>query len=237
MVRRLVLVLAVLGLALGSATSASADPAARQAQTVTFTSTPPTDADWFDGATTWGVGYAASAEATSGLPVTHSVDPASAGVCSISEDFNKPTAPTWGGVVFLGPGTCTVLADQAGDATYLPAAQVSQSFFIDRVQPTMSGLKGRKIVPGVPSASFSATLLVPINISSHETGLWGYQGQVVTFSVAGRPACSGTTNSYGVATCTAPLPLLTWLGQLRFTASYAGDALYKPVTASQAFIG
>ena len=237
MVRRLLTVLAVLGLALLSATPSNADPAAPQAQTVTFTSSPPTDAEWFDGATTWGVGYAASAEATSGLPVTYSVDPASAGVCSISEYLNKPTAPTWAGIVFLGPGTCTVLADQAGNETYLAAPQVSQSFFIDRVQPTMSGLKGRKIVPGLPSASVSATLLIPINTSSHDTGLWGYPGQVVTFSVGGKPVCSGTTNSHGVATCTAPLPLVTWITQLRFTASYAGDDRYKPVTASQAFIG
>jgi hypothetical protein len=237
MVRRLLTLLAILGLALLTAAPTSAEPAASQTQTVAFTSTPPTDADWFDGATTWGVGYAASAEATSGLPVTYSVDPASAGVCSVSEDFNKPTAPTWGGIVFLGPGTCTVLADQAGNETYLPAPQVSQSFFIDRVQSTMSGLKGRKIVAGLPAATFSATLLVPINTSSHDTGLWGYSGQVVTFSVGGKPVCSGTTNSQGVATCTTPLPLVTWLAQLRFTASYAGDVRYKPATASQAFIG
>jgi hypothetical protein len=49
--------------------------------------------------------------------------------------------------------------------------------------------------------------------------------------------CSGTTNISGVATCTAPLPLLAWVTQLRFTASYAGNALYKPVTASGIFLG
>jgi hypothetical protein len=237
MVRRLLTVLAVLGLALLPATPAHAESVPSQAQTISFTTTPPADATWFDGATWFGIGYFASAESTSGLAVAYSIDPASAAVCDINEQFSRTTAPSQAAIRFFGPGTCTILADQPGNETYLPALQVSQSFFIGKVQPTLTGLKGRKIVPGLPSASFSATLLVPVNTSSHDTGLWGYAGQTITFAIAGKPVCSGTTDSRGVATCTAPLPLLTWLTQLRFTASYAGDDLYKPVTGSQAFLG
>jgi hypothetical protein len=228
------------GLAVLSAAPTTAQPATTDpdhAQTVSFTTTAPTDADWFDGATNWGVGYIASAEATSGLPVTYSVDAASAGVCAISELFSDTSAPSTTGIDYLGPGTCTILADQAGDDAYLPAPQVAQSFLIDRVQPSLSGLKGRKAVPGLPSATFQATLLVPVNTDSHSTGPGGYAGQDVTFLVAGKPVCSGTTDISGVATCTAPLPLLAWVTQLRFTASYAGNALYKPVTASGIFLG
>lgn len=79
-------------------------------QTISFTSTPPA---------TPGVGagtYAASATATSGLPVTlTSTTPA---VCTIAG----------GTVTFVGIGTCTLAANQPGDNTYLPANQVLQSF-------------------------------------------------------------------------------------------------------------
>jgi hypothetical protein len=243
-VRRSITLLGTLGLACGlavlSAAPTTAQPATTgpdQAQTVSFTTTPPEDATWFDGATNWGIGYVASAEATSGLPVTYSVDPASADVCDIDELFSVTSAPSRAAIGYRGPGTCTIRADQVGNDTYLPAPQVVQSFVIGKVQPKMSGLKGRKVVAGLPAATFQATLLVPVNIDSHTTAPWGYPGQVVTFLVAGKPVCSGTTDNHGIATCTAPLGLLTWVTQLRFTASYAGNDLYKPVSASGPFLG
>ena len=81
-------------------------------QTITFTSTAPTDA------TLGGPVYVATAVASSGLPVALSIDDASSAVCSINN----------GTVSFIGPGACIIDADQGGDATYAPAPEVQQSF-------------------------------------------------------------------------------------------------------------
>jgi hypothetical protein len=237
MIRRLLSAVAVLGLALLPAAPAHAEPTPTQPQTVTFTSTPPSGVDWFSDDGSIHVGYVAEASASSGLPVTYSLDPASTEVCEIDDFSGSSPFEGKAAIRFVGPGSCTIRADQEGDETYLPAPQASQSFVIDKVASTLSDLKARKVLRGGPSASFRATLQVPINLSSWEWGLGGYPGQVVTFSVAGTPVCSATTDTDGVATCTAPLPLITWLTQPRFTASYAGDALYEPATASAAFVG
>ena len=66
-----------------------------------------------------------SASASSGLAVSLSVDGATAAVCSINS----------GVLSFASVGTCTVLADQAGDASHDPAVQVSQSFSVQAVAP------------------------------------------------------------------------------------------------------
>jgi hypothetical protein len=83
-------------------------------QTITFTSTAPVNA------MVGGPTYLATATSTSGLPVTLTIDGVSANVCAISN----------GAVSFIGAGTCTIDANQGGDATYLPAPQVQQSFAV-----------------------------------------------------------------------------------------------------------
>ena len=85
---------------------------AKASQTVTFTSTAPTNA------TVGGATYTPTATASSGLPVALSLDASSAG-CARSR----------GGVVrFTGVGTCVIDANQAGNANYDAAAQVQQTF-------------------------------------------------------------------------------------------------------------
>ena len=59
----------------------------------------------------------------SGNPVTFSIAPASSSVCSIA-------AAT---ITMLAPGTCTILADQAGDASHAPAAQASLAIVLQAV--------------------------------------------------------------------------------------------------------
>jgi hypothetical protein len=226
MARRLSSIVGVLGVASALALLAAAPAVAAptQPQTVTFTSAAPEGADWFG--TGYGAfDYIASASASSGLPVTYSIDPASANVCRIYGEIGSQPGVYVG---FLGPGTCTIHADQAGNDEYLPADQASQSFVIDRVKPTLTVLRqtnwpGRK-------RTFRATLVVPVAWNH-----WGWlEDQVVTFSLAGRPVCSGTTNPWpsadaGVATCTATLSVRDWL-RYAFVASYAGDERYKPVS-------
>jgi hypothetical protein len=65
--------------------------------------------------------YVVGASASSGLPVSFSLAPGSSGVCTIAGAT----------VSFVGPGTCTVRANQAGNASYLAAPQVTQSMDVD----------------------------------------------------------------------------------------------------------
>ena len=82
-------------------------------QSISFTTSP-----W---AAVAGGSYAVGASASSGLPVSFSLAPGSSGVCTISGAT----------VSFVGTGTCTVRANQSGNASYLPAPQVTQSVDVD----------------------------------------------------------------------------------------------------------
>src|SRR6185369_15864253 len=64
--------------------------------------------------------FTISATATSGLAVTFTS--ATTGVCTVSGST----------VTIVAAGTCTINANQAGNANYNPAAQVSQSFTVGK---------------------------------------------------------------------------------------------------------
>jgi len=82
-------------------------------QTVTFTSAAPSEA--VVGGATYNVTATGGA---SGNPVVFASG--SSSVCTVSDSS----------VSFVGAGTCTVTANQAGNANYAAAAQVSQSFAV-----------------------------------------------------------------------------------------------------------
>jgi hypothetical protein len=83
-------------------------------QTIAFSSSAPSSA------TVGGATYTVAATASSGLAVSFTIDAASSSVCSISGAT----------VSFIGVGTCTVDANQAGNANYNAAAQAQQSFAV-----------------------------------------------------------------------------------------------------------
>jgi hypothetical protein len=119
----------------------------RGSQTIAFTSAAP------GSATVGGSAYSASASASSGLTVALAIDAASAGVCTISGSS----------VSFTGAGTCTIDANQVGDANYNPASQVQQSFAVAPAPPVSAPLPVAPItVPPVlvpapePNSSFAA---------------------------------------------------------------------------------
>jgi PKD repeat protein len=87
------------------------------AQSIAFTSSAPANA------TVGGPGYTVSAAASSGLAVTFS--PATPSICSVSASS----------VSFRAAGSCTIDADQPGNASYQPAPQVQQSFFVLPAEP------------------------------------------------------------------------------------------------------
>jgi Tol biopolymer transport system component len=154
-------------------------------QTITFTSSPPSDAV-YNGPT-----YTVAATATSGLAVTFgSSTPA---VCSVSGST----------VSFVGVGTCTVTADQAGNANYAAAPQVTQSFAVSQATQTIMFTS----TPPSDAVYKGQTYTVAASATS---------GVAVTFGSSTPGVCtmSGSTVSFvGVGTCTV-------------TADQAGNANY-----------
>jgi hypothetical protein len=200
----------------GAASAGSASPVSqvdRHPQTVSFGTLPPDAAIYGEGV------YSVVARATSGLPVTLSIAPDAAGVCALSDST----------VMFTGAGTCTVLADQAGDDYWLPAEQVSQSFVIGKATPTLGAYSASKGVVGLTPTTFSADLRRRLVIGSPSGPI---AGEVVTFTVAGRAMCSATTNSDGVATCDATIGLRNALNESSYGAVYDGSTNYWGVTAT-----
>ncbi len=142
-------------------------------QTVSFTSTAPT------GATVGGATYSVFASATSGLTPTIIVDSSSSSICSITGSTVK----------FTAVGTCTLDANQAGNAAYLPASQVQQSFSvgigsqtITNTNPATAGSVGGTFTP---SATASSGLPVTITVDSSSSAVCYITGGVVYYLAAG----------------------------------------------------
>lgn len=151
---------------------------AKAPQTITFTSTAPS------GAVVGGPAYTPAATGgASGNPVTFTIDASTAANCSISG----------GDVTFQHAGSCTVNANQAGDADHLPASQVQQSFAIGQ---------------GSQAITYTSTAPTDAKVSGPTytvTATGGASGNAVTFSSATPTICSvsGSTVSFLLAgTCT-----------------------------------
>ena len=148
-------------------------------QTISFTSSPP------GGATAGGATYTVSAAAGSGLTVTFTIAGGSAGVCTLSGST----------VSFVGAGTCTIRADQAGNGTYQAAPQVQQSFTVASTPPPStqsitftSTVPAAAVVGGAGytvSASASSGLTVTFTIDAASAGVCTISGSVVSFVSTG----------------------------------------------------
>ncbi len=110
-----------------------------------------------------------SASASSGLAVSLSVDGATAAVCSINN----------GVLSFASVGACTVLADQAGDASHDPAVQVSQSFNVQAVAPA---------APVIGTAAMTSATAAEISFTAP-----GFDGgaAITHYEVVPSPAVAG----------------------------------------------
>jgi hypothetical protein len=160
-------------------------------QTITFTSTAPTNAV-YNGPT-----YTATATASSGLTVTFSSGTTS--VCTSSG--------TNGSVfTFVGTGTCTVLADQAGNSSYLAAPEVSQSFTVGMANQTItftSTAPSGAVYNGtyIASATDSGGSSNPVDLSTGTplvcTATTGASPVTFTFAAAG--TCTVDANQAGNA--------------------------------------
>ncbi|HXD82841.1 MAG TPA: hypothetical protein VN599_00250 [Rudaea sp.] len=147
---------------------------ARATQTITFTSTAPTNAMYN------GPAYTVTATADSGLPVTLAISGASAPVCALSGSSSGSL------VTFTAPGTCLIDADQVGDGTYAPAPQAHQSFAVGPGVQTLSITAPTSIELANGPATMTATASsgLPVTVTSTTPTICTVSGTAPTFSIA-----------------------------------------------------
>lgn len=157
-------------------------------QTISFTSTAP------GGAVVGGPAYTVAASASSGLAVVFTIASASAGVCTVSGAT----------VSLVGAGTCTINANQAGNASYEPALQVQQSFSVSTPPPApqtisfTSTAPGSAVYGGAPytvTAIASSGLPVSFSAAASSVGVCTVSGSTVT--IVGAGTCTVNANQGG----------------------------------------
>jgi PKD repeat protein len=141
-------------------------------QTIKFTTVAPS------AAIVGGAGYAVAATASSKLAVSFS-SPTPA-VCAVAGST----------VSFLGAGTCTVDANQAGNAEYLAAPQRHQSFAVSKGSQTIgfTTVAPSAAIVGGPSYAVAATASsgLAVSFSSATPAVCVVAGSTVSFLGAGK---------------------------------------------------
>ncbi|HUI89938.1 MAG TPA: MBG domain-containing protein [Anaerolineales bacterium] len=131
-------------------------PVGKANQTISFTSNAPTNA------VIGGPTYSLSTTASSGLPVSLTIDASASSVCSISGHE----------VSFIGAGTCLIDANQAGNDNYTAAPQAQQSFTVSN-PPSSISLSNASISEGQPSGTVIGTLSTLSGVSPYVYSITG----------------------------------------------------------------
>lgn len=138
-----------------SAASNSITPAAPQ--TITFNN---------PGAQNFGTSPTLTATSSAGAGYAVTFTSSTTAVCTITSG---------GALTFVTAGTCTINADQAGDSSFLPASQVSRSFSVNPVAPSVP----TSVVATAGDTLASIAFVAPVNIG----------GSVITgYTVTTNPA-------------------------------------------------
>jgi sugar lactone lactonase YvrE/uncharacterized protein (DUF2345 family) len=157
-------------------------------QTITFTTSAPSSAAYKSSFTVAATGGA------SGNAVTFT----SSGSCSNSGAKYTMTS---------GTGTCSVIANQAGNATYAAAPQVTQSVTASKIAPTVT-------FTGAPaSAAYKSSFTVASTTNASTTA-----------AITGSGACSNIGTSVTMTSGT---------GTCSLAATWAADSNYNSATATQ----
>ncbi|CAK0758371.1 putative High-affinity leucine-specific transport system, periplasmic binding protein LivK [Gammaproteobacteria bacterium] len=137
---------------------------------------------------TMGGNTTASATATSGLPVTFSSTTTS--VCTVSGST----------VTGIAAGTCTIAADQTGNASYNAASQVTQTITVSQISQTIGAINfnpATLVVGSTTTASATATSDNPVTFSSTTPSVCTVSGSTVTGITVG--SCTIAANQTGNA--------------------------------------
>ncbi len=132
-------------------------------------------------------GVTLSASASSGLVVSFSSQTPS--VCSV----------TGVSLQLLAVGTCTIAADQPGDANHLAAAQVTRSFAIRQAQTlSFAALPARDATQGAFVLSATASSGLPVSYVSNTLAVCSVAGGTVTLVASGTCSLTATQPGNGV---------------------------------------
>lgn len=131
------------------------------------------------------------------------------------------------------PASSGVTATFAGDANYA-AATASRAFTITREETTLKLTSPTVILAGSGSTTLSAKLVE--DGANDDDGDGGEKvpnppGSTITFVLGGQ-SCSGITDASGVAACSIASVSGQSLGPKTLTATFAGDAYYRPSSDS-----
>ncbi|MDR2012015.1 MAG: hypothetical protein LBQ20_03015, partial [Rhodanobacter sp.] len=174
-------------------------PAPGSAQTITFDAQTPVSQTFIAGGT-FSLNPAASA--SSGLAIVYSST--TSGVCTVDAST--------GDVTMVTTGTCTIAADQPGDATYVAAAEVTQS-----VQITSAGGATAQTITFDAQIPASQTFAVggtfPLNPAASTSSGLAIVYSSTTSGVCTVDASTGDVTMVALGTCT-------------IAADQPGDATY-----------
>jgi hypothetical protein len=180
-----------------------------------------------------------SATATSGLAVAFTS--ATTGVCTVSGTS----------VTFVGPGTCTINADQAGNGTYAAAPQIQRSFAIAYLTQTITfdALAGATLgASSAPLIRGSASSGLAVAYLSITPGVCSVSGSTISMLNPGTCTISASqigNGTYSAATTInqsfaitakpddgqkellAILALIPSIGELTLSLGETAQSLYK----------
>jgi hypothetical protein len=138
--------------------------------------------------------FTVGATASSGLAV--SFNSQTAAVCTVSGAT----------VTLIAAGTCTVQATQAGNANYVPASPVSQSFQVTLGQTISFGTLSSRVFGTAPfTVSATASSGLTVSFNSQTTAVCTVSGATVTLVAAG--TCTIQATQAGNATYAAAAPV------------------------------
>ncbi len=183
-------------------------------QTINFTSTAPASAQ------IGGAPYTVAATASSGLPVSFGIAAGSSSVCAIAGSS----------VTFQSAGTCTIDANQAGNANWAAAPQAQQSFGVGLASQTISFTTTAPATAAVGGAAYAVAatatsgLSVALSIDASASSVCSLSGGNVTFQSVG--TCVVNANQAGNANyAAAPQVQQTFaVGQGSQTISFTSTA-------------
>jgi sugar lactone lactonase YvrE len=176
---------------------------------------------------TFGVApFTIGATASSGLAV--SFTSTKLAVCTVSGST----------VTIVGAGTCSITANQPGNATYSAAPAVSRSFTVSQAAQTISFGTLSNVNLGVAPFSIAATATsgLAVTFASATTGVCTVAGSVVTIIVTG--SCSIIASQGGNANYTAATPVTqTFLVGPACTVSLTSTSFTAIATGGNSAVG
>jgi len=187
-------------------------PVGKATQTISFDSTAPLNAS------AGGATYQVLASATSGLAVALAIDASAASVCQLDGSVSGSH------VSFIGVGSCKINATQTGNANYLAASALQQSFTVVPGPPALL------VFTTQPAAVIAGNTLATIAVTLQDAlgDVIDDNASAVNFTIA---ACSGdiaigsATMAYGVATLDSLQRLYTVIDPATLTIKAQTGAL------------